>query len=220
MNKANEAPILLQTHGEKAGQRWVIDHPLMLGRDPGCDVVVNDRQVSRYHVRLQPTKRGVEIEDLGSKNGTLLRGQPLMGKVVLMDGDSFVLASAAEFQLVNSDATMPLGDAHITMQRLMVDYGSRQVWINNKQVNPPLSAQQFLLLNYLFIAEGKVATRADLIEAVWGAEQSAGVSEQALDALVRRLRERLREADPDHDYIITVRGHGVQLQNGNISPIF
>ena len=130
------------------------------------------------------------------------------------------MAAVAEFQLVNSDATMPLGEVYPSLQKLMIDYGSRQVWLNNKQVTPPLSAQQFLLLHHLFKVEGNVATRTELIQAVWGEDQAAGVTEQALDALVRRLRERLREADPSHDYIVTVRGHGVKLNNGSLPGIF
>jgi DNA-binding response OmpR family regulator len=39
------------------------------------------------------------------------------------------------------------------------------------------------------------------------------VSEQAIDALVRRLRDRLAELDPDHRYVVTVRGHGFRLEN-------
>ncbi|MFZ4813533.1 MAG: winged helix-turn-helix domain-containing protein, partial [Phototrophicaceae bacterium] len=38
-----------------------------------------------------------------------------------------------------------------------------------------------------------------------------GVSEQAIDALVRRLRDRLAEVDPDTQYIVTMRGHGFRL---------
>jgi DNA-binding response OmpR family regulator len=34
-----------------------------------------------------------------------------------------------------------------------------------------------------------------------------------LDALVRRLRDRLGDNDPDHDYVITVRGYGLRLDN-------
>ncbi len=41
-----------------------------------------------------------------------------------------------------------------------------------------------------------------------------GVSEQAIDALVRRLRDRIAELDPKHQYIITVRGHGFRLDQG------
>jgi DNA-binding response OmpR family regulator len=34
-----------------------------------------------------------------------------------------------------------------------------------------------------------------------------------MDALVRRLRDRLAELDPAHLYIETVRGHGLRLDN-------
>jgi DNA-binding response OmpR family regulator len=51
------------------------------------------------------------------------------------------------------------------------------------------------------------------VETVWGGEQSAGVSDQALDALIRRLRDRIAELDSAHQYINTVRGHGVRLDN-------
>jgi DNA-binding response OmpR family regulator len=52
-----------------------------------------------------------------------------------------------------------------------------------------------------------------LITAIWGNEESAGVSEQALDALIRRLRRRLAEVDMSREYLVTVRGHGLRLEN-------
>ena len=55
--------------------------------------------------------------------------------------------------------------------------------------------------------------RSDVIQAVWGEENAIAVSDQALDALVRRLRDRLAEFDPLHQYIVTVRGHGIRLEN-------
>jgi DNA-binding response OmpR family regulator len=85
--------------------------------------------------------------------------------------------------------------------------------VNQKQMNPPLSAQQFQLLWVLYQNEGKVVTRQELVSAVWGDEQSAGVTDQALDALIRRLRDRLAAMDPEHNYIVTVRGHGMMLDN-------
>jgi DNA-binding response OmpR family regulator len=48
---------------------------------------------------------------------------------------------------------------------------------------------------------------------VWGEKQAYEVSEQALDALVRRLRERIASIDPTHTYIVTIRGHGLRLDN-------
>ena len=52
-----------------------------------------------------------------------------------------------------------------------------------------------------------------VISAVWPEASSEGVSEQAIDALVRRLRERIAETDEEFRYIVTVRGHGFRLEN-------
>src|SRR4030065_2584335 len=92
-----------------------------------------------------------------------------------------------------------------------MDDKSRRVWVNQTQVVPPLSAQQFRLLTLLYENPGQVISRMDLVTAVWGEEQAAGGSDQALDALIRRLRERLSALDPEQSYIDTVRGHGVRL---------
>ena len=60
----------------------------------------------------------------------------------------------------------------------------------------------------------KVAFWAEVIlPDVWPEALGEGVSEQAIDALVRRLRDRLNEVDPDAQYIVTVRGHGFRLDN-------
>jgi DNA-binding response OmpR family regulator len=65
----------------------------------------------------------------------------------------------------------------------------------------------------LYENHGEVITRADLVAIVWGEDQMAGVSDQALDALIRRLRDRLAAYDPTHQFIDTVRGHGMRLDN-------
>jgi DNA-binding winged helix-turn-helix (wHTH) protein len=65
----------------------------------------------------------------------------------------------------------------------------------------------------LYGQQGQVVSRQELIASVWKEEQAIDVSEQALDALVRRLRERLTAIDPTHHYIATVRGHGLRLDN-------
>ena len=208
-----DAPILVAINGPLKGERWSLDHPLVMGRESGCDVVIPDRQVSRYHARLTPGANGVVLEELGSKNGTHYNGNPLTGQMVLQDGDTFQIAVAQEFQFLSSDATMPLDSEPVRGSRLMLDMRARQVWVTQKQMNPPLSAQQFQLLWVLYQNAGKVVTRQELVSAVWGDEQSAGVTDQALDALIRRLRDRLASMDPETNYIVTVRGHGMMLKN-------
>jgi DNA-binding winged helix-turn-helix (wHTH) protein len=211
-----EYPLLVAQEGPLKGQRWQVSQTIVLGRESSCDVVVADRQISRYHARLTPTPEGVILEDLGSKNGTHHNGVALSGPVVLQDGDLVSVALAQQFLFLTSDATMPLLEGTGHPGRLMMDQKSRRVWVNQQQLVPPLSAQQFKMLWMLYESQGQVVTRPDLVSVVWGDEQAAGVSDQALDALIRRLRDRLAALDPTHQYISTVRGHGVRLDNPSV----
>lgn len=185
----------------------------MIGREASCEITIPDRQVSRYHARITVGASGAVLEDLGSKNGTHYRGGRLTAPVALQDGDIFQVAVAQEFLFLSTDATMPLDTGPMRTGRLLLDMKSRQVWVNQKQMSPPLSALQFHLLWVLYENAGSVISRQQLVSEVWGDEQSAGVTDQALDALIRRLRDRLAEMDSVNTYITTVRGHGLRLDN-------
>lgn len=213
MSRTEEFPMLVAQEGPLKGLRWPLSHTIVLGRESTCDVVIADRQVSRFHARLTPTPEGIMLEDLGSKNGTHHNGNPLSAPVILQDGDMLQIGFVQEFLFFTSDATMPLTEGAGKPGRLVMELKSRRVWVNQQQIAPPLSAQQFKLLWLLYENSGQVISRVDVVTAVWGDEQAAGVSDQALDALIRRLRDRLNALDSKHHYIDTVRGHGVRLDN-------
>ncbi len=213
MDHIDEFPMLVAQEGPLKGLRWPLNRPIVLGRESTCDVVIADRQVSRFHARLTPTAEGIVLEDLGSKNGTHHNGNALSTPVMLQDGDMVQISFVQQFLFFTSDATMPLTEGAGKPGRLMMDQKSRRVWVNQQLIVPPLSAQQFKLLWLLYENVGQVISRTDLVAVVWGEEQSTGVSDQALDALIRRLRDRLATLDPAQKYIDTVRGHGVRLDN-------
>ena len=216
----SEFPILIAQTGPLAGQRWGINKDLHIGRDPDCEIVVPDRQVSRIHARLTITKEGIKIEDLESKNGTFINGSVMENSTILQEGDIIQIALVQSFYYLSSDATMPLDQVQFPepvitpkLKKLLLDYKSRRVWVGDEEILPPLSVPQFRLLNALHELEGRVVSRSDLISFIWGDDKAVGVSEQALDALVRRLRDRLFVIDPSHEYLVTVRGHGIRLDN-------
>jgi DNA-binding winged helix-turn-helix (wHTH) protein len=214
-------PVLIAQQGPLEGQRWAIDKGLTVGRDPGCDVVIPDRQVSRLHAKIYFSDKKIELEDMGSKNGTFLLGTILTKRTALADGAVFQIALVQKFVFYLTDATMPLDEINFNSSQksdgaaeaLLLDKKSHRVWIGKKEILPPLSVPQFTLLEVLFERPGTVVTRNELVDFIWGNDQSAGVSDQALDALIRRLRERLAEVDGDHTYIVTIRGHGLRFEN-------
>ena len=220
MTAKSDIPILIAQSGPVTGQRWSLAKPeAVIGRDPDCDVVIPDRQVSRRHALLRKVDGGFELEDLGSKNGTHLNGTPLHGAQRLQDGDLIQVALVAKLAYVGSDATVPLriettpdGEV-VSVGHLRLDNASRRVWLNEAEIDPPLSVPQFRFLELLYQHPGQVCSRDDVIHAVWPEASGAGVSEQAIDALVRRVRDRLAEIDPGFQYIVTVRGHGFRLDN-------
>ena len=65
----------------------------MLGRDGDVAVWLESPSVSRHHARIRVSGPDATIEDLGSKNGTYLRGERLVIPSALTDGDEIRLGS-------------------------------------------------------------------------------------------------------------------------------
>jgi serine/threonine protein kinase len=63
----------------------------VIGRAPGCDVVILAREVSKRHCQITVGDDGAEVEDLSSINGTSVNGQPVT-RCRLTDGDEVAVA--------------------------------------------------------------------------------------------------------------------------------
>ena len=211
-----DRPIITVTEGKYTNQYWVIDQDeIILGRDDECDIVVPERQISRQHIRIFRENNSYFVEDLDSRNGTWVNGQRIQEPHQIFDGDEIHVALVLRLRFIGSGATAPLPFElpDNIGGRLRIDRESRRVFIGDEEIDPPLSLPQYRLLEMLYINNGRVCTRDTVVETVWPDVVGEGVSEQAIDALVRRLRDRLAEYDPDIQYIVTVRGHGFRLDN-------
>jgi len=95
----------------------------------------------------------------------------------------------------------------IQARELVIDPSSYRVTRAGKPVT--LSTLEFRLLYYLAARPGRVFTRDQLLDAVWGTERF--VTPRSVDVYVRRLREKI-ESDPEHPTLLkTVRGAGYRF---------
>lgn len=65
---------VLTVHEEGTPRRHVLKPRTVVGRDPGCDVVLDDPTVSRRHAILEVRASGLRLRDLRSGNGTFADG--------------------------------------------------------------------------------------------------------------------------------------------------
>ena len=212
-------PVLVGQGGPLNGYRWSLADEIIIGRTSACDISISNQQVSREHARVFLNGETASLEDLGSKNGTFHNGKPVTEIVPLIEGDVIQIALAQEFIFFGHDATVPLSPDDFEssvisyFRRIRLESSSRRAWVLNRELTPPLSPLQFNMLFLLLESRGRVLTRTEVINSVWGSQEAIGVTDQALDALVRRLRDRISEIDPEFQYILTVRGQGFRFEN-------
>ena len=84
----------------------------LLGRGSEAAVRIDLGRVSRLHARIVVEGERARLEDLGSKNGTFLRGARLQGPAELLDGDEIGVGTAVLlFRAAHGDSTTETGTA-------------------------------------------------------------------------------------------------------------
>ncbi len=92
---------------------------------------------------------------------------------------------------------------------IKLDIGKHQVTINGEKVSLPL--KEFELLEFLMRNAGRVLTRSQLIDRVWGGDYYGDT--KTLDVHIKRLRSKI-EVDPANPVLIqTIRGLGYKLES-------
>ena len=101
-----------------------------------------------------------------------------------------------------------VGDSILEAGPVRMDVERHVVSVHGTQI--PLPLKEFDLLEYLMRNKGRVLTRGQLIDRVWGADYVGDT--KTLDVHVKRLRSKI-EADPANPvHIVTVRGLGYKLE--------
>jgi len=95
----------------------------------------------------------------------------------------------------------------IKVGALTIDTGRHQVHLDAVELE--LTALEFELLHTLARHAGRVLSREQLLEQVWGYNYHGDL--RVVDAAIKRLRAKLRPAAPNTEVIVTVRGVGYKL---------
>jgi hypothetical protein len=89
-------PALILKSGPDAGKRFEINSDVVVVGRGEVDCVIDDAELSRKHVTVRATAGGLEVEDLGSLNGTWFNGKRLEGAMVIPDGGVIRLGGKIE----------------------------------------------------------------------------------------------------------------------------
>ena len=108
--QAGESFRLVVRRGPQPNQVYELrDDVINLGRDITNAITINDREVSRHHLRFTRSGDTYMVEDLGSTNGTFINGKRLTGSALLKNGDMIGLGETVTlgFEVVRPGTANP-----------------------------------------------------------------------------------------------------------------
>jgi two-component system response regulator RegX3 len=195
--------------GEEALQMFEKHHPdiilldIMLPRKSGLDVCREIRAHSRVPI-IMVTAKSTEIDTVV---GLELGADDYISKPYRMT--ELVARIRAVMRRTPSSGTEELeGDQRYEVGVISMDPARHEVFVRGDLVKLPL--KEFELLEFFLSNPGRVLTREQIIDRVWG-PYYAGET-KTLDVHIKRLRGKIEQTPSDPTIITTVRGLGYRLE--------
>lgn len=196
--------------GKHALELIVRDHPELIILDlmlPGMDGLELCRRL-----RAQAATQGIPIIMLTARAEEVDR---IVG--LELGADDYVpkpfspreLVARVKAVLRRSASPVGPSEAPVSVGNLRLDPGRHEVTKGDRLLE--LSAMEFRLLEFFLRHRGRVFTRTQLLDQVWGHDRF--VEPRTVDVHIRRLREKVEEDPRDPTLILTVRGTGYKCQD-------
>ncbi len=191
---------------ELSNRRFVI------GRAEQSDLHVDDQRVSRQHAEILCEADRWFVVDLGSQNGTFVNGHRLVAgqRQPLKNNDKIQIGSLFIMRFEDPATTVRESTNLILLKGLALNTSSRHVYVLRRKLDPPLTDKQYKLLELLVRHQGEWVSKEEVISHIWP-QAKGGVTDQMLDNLVARLRQRLGQVDAEHEYVVRQRGTGLKF---------
>jgi len=169
---------------------------LMLPGKKGCEVIEDLKKIKDVPVIIMSA-----IGDIDSKVDLFEKGaddyiiKPFHNKELLMR-----IRARLKVRTESPEA--------VELGSLEINTDEHRVYVAGKEVL--LSRYEFDILLLLAKNRGKIMTKSRIFDTVWDMSDTA--DENTLNVHISRIRKKLKEADPDGDYIETVRGVGYRIR--------
>ena len=198
--------------GPLAGRRFPLDRETtLIGRGEDCDVRIDDPLASRRHAAVRREPWRYVLEDLGSRNGTLVNGEPVQGVHHLRHGDTLHVATTP-LRFEDPNATLPMTGGGLKPLQL-------PVWVNTTTGEAfaygnrlELAPKELALLTVLYEKAGGICEKDEIARAVWP-EYDGVVSDYNIETLVSRLRSKLSQSGGSANAIVTLKKRGYRLKS-------
>ena len=169
---------------------------LMLPGKKGCEVIEDLKKIKDVPIIVMSA-----IGDIDSKVDLFEKGaddyiiKPFHNKELLMR-----IRARLKVRKETAEA--------VELDRLEINTDEHRVLAGGVEV--PLSRYEFDILLLLAQNRGKIMTKSRIFDSVWDMSDTA--DENTLNVHMSRIRKKLKEADPEGDYIETVRGVGYRIR--------
>ncbi|MBI4091187.1 winged helix-turn-helix transcriptional regulator, partial [candidate division WWE3 bacterium] len=86
------------------------------------------------------------------------------------------------------------------------------IYKKDRDLSEELTRKETELLKYLITNSGKICKRDEIAQVIWGSESLEGITDEAIDQVVSRLRSKIEDS-AQHNYLTTIRGIGFKFNN-------
>ena len=153
-----------------------------------------------------PVDKTLIRESWGRPRTLILLGDLLLKHAFKLSRDEPLIPASALDEAIEEFR----GRYPILLPHLRLDEQTGEVFIGSQRVPEKITETEFKALTHLYRNAGRLVGRGELVDAAFGTRKT--ITDQAVDAMMSRLRRKI-EPDPSRPmYLITVRGRGYRLE--------